>query len=367
MKNLSPEHVASVVPMEQEPNPLDFPYELQLQSPLLEKYRPTFIGSGGNSIVYTIEGHPDIVAKLNFNELLADHEKAHIESHQPASDTLDTTIINELQKSFASEQQRNAALKKYFGKEHMVPARSYIVKLPISARILQQLYYNDMEASALDDVSEVWTVVNIQKKVAAIAEGSHLSMESGYAELNDENELLAHVDTTLYKTVTQNMLHPNTQPVIDVDVVKQFLKTQHPTITRLLEESEHDKHIQDICREIVRKAITYTKETGEILDLFGPDNLVISNNQNIIEYVLPDVVFFTDNMVAETQSSIRTLIEKGEISFEDTLNILNGVNYVRFINSLSHILGLHNYIELLPQDIDDTDIDYLELFRKNLP
>lgn len=326
-------------------------YEIdQVEHDLVSRYQPKFLAKGGEHIVYEVSGHPDVVVKVSTGPLkrVIDWNAEH---GQPI-DSLPAELESRASEYLKEETARYQLLKNYFGADHVPSQKEFLVKVPITQEILNALYEGNPPATT----NEVWSVVMIQKRVEVLNDPERLTIVAGYAE-NDE------VSKDLYDEATEHFVFGK-NPEEKIEKGK-FLELQsHSDLKALLEKTESDERLKELLKELVEKIISYTEETGEIFDLAGQDNIVLSQKDGKWTYVLVDTRYPGEsNMVEKAKIALLKLSVDSEIDEHDKNVLLNIFNFVRTINGLAEQMGVQKRINIVPDGMMQGQLDFLKIIR----
>jgi len=304
-------------------------YEIdQVEHDLVSRYQPKFLAKGGEHIVYEVPEHPDIVVKVSTGPLkkVIDWNAEH---GQPI-DSLPAELESRAREYLKEETARYQLLKKYFGADHVPSQKEFLVKVPITQEILNALY----EGSPPATTNEAWSVVMVQKRVEA---------------LNDQ-------------TTEHFVFGKNAEEKIEKE---KFLEIQsHNDLKALLEKSEGDENLRESLKELLEKIITYTEETGEIFDLAGQDNIVLSQKDGKWTYSLVDTRYPGESkMVEKAKIALLKLSVGSEIDEHEKNVLLNIFNFVRTVNGLAEQMGTQKRINIVPEGMTQEQLDFLKIIR----
>lgn len=322
---------------------------------LIEQFKPQYIARGGEHIVYDIPDHPDIVAKAA-KESVATLIKNNVEQGNPP-DYLGNDERERAERFLQEEASRFKQLRQYFGKEHTLSQKKYLLKLPVTPQILSDLFEGNPPALP----TEAWGMIVIQKRSKALQNTDHLTVVAGYAERQE------NVNQEAYQTQTEQ-LFVNPHEEAEFDQV-EFLGVQgnHNELPTLVQNSNESDELKNSLRDFVQKAVRYTSETGETLDLAGSDNVAVYQQDGKWNYELLDALYpGTKDMVPRTQQALRKLAAGEEIDDGNRNVLMNTINYVRTINGLAKSLGTKHYIDIVPPEAKQAKINYWAEIQKHL-
>ncbi len=315
-----------------------------LEHPTLAKYQPVFMAAGGEHVVYEIPGHPDIVVKAEL------HPTIH-QIRQNARQGLPLDHITEMHKLLARAylQEQTLVQQKMvtaFGREHLPQQKAFLKKVPVSEAILKAAKM----PKEYPGPREVWSMIKVQKREKELAD-DHFTLTFEYAEGRTE-------DPELYRRATKALVWgEESDEEIEVEGRDYYLQAQDQgELFKLLYDSEDDVELREQLAEFTQKAIAYTQNTGEILDLAGEDNVAFVKKGGHWTYRLIDAAAY-GKYAESSQLSLRKLAQGKELSEEEAFGLYNTVNYVRTINGTALFLGLPDRIKIIPPDLQDVEID----------
>lgn len=308
---------------------------------LIERYQPQFLAKGGEHIVYEIPRYPNVVIKADMamtRQIINWNVR-----HDLPIDTLSEVLNRGVQEYLSAEQKRYAQLKKYFGHEHVPAQRKFVVKVPITEKILTALYEGDPPPV---QGHEVQAIVTMQKRAEEVKDPQRLTLVTGYAEedpaLNPEQ----------YQKMTEHLVFgKNPEQKIEKDALLGLQNNKH--LKKLLQTAEKDQNLAETLKEIITKCIAYSEATGETLDLAGKDNLVLAPEQGKWNYKLIDALYPGQATTAEKTKIALLNIGLGQtISGTEQNILLNTFNYIRAVNGLAEHFGLEKRINIVPEAME---------------
>jgi hypothetical protein len=319
---------------------------------VVSKFHPEFLARGGEHVIYSVPDHPDVVIKA-VAETVTRGIRFNTEHGNPP-DFLSEQMKQGAEEYIKKEAARFEQLRSYFGKEHVLAQKKALVKVPVTPAILDELFDHNVPVAT----DEAWAVIAIQKKSQALEDPNRVSVIAGYAEKFE-------VDPEVYKRQTRDLvIKPNESDFNE----KEFLSVQqrHGTI-EMFDKIKSDEGARTVLRDFLEKAITYTSETGEILDLAGRDNVALYQKEGQWSYELLDALYPSDgDMVPQFQQVIAKLAAGQEVKDSERNILLNFVNYARTINGLAKYIGIEQRIDIVPADLKNAEIDYLVEIKQHL-
>ena len=321
-------------------------YDIPLENAdLVSRYRPEFLDRGGDHLVYRIPSHPRVVVKVSWRKI-----KDALYDCYCQGKTSDDAMREHAHLRFSDDiAQKNRDvwnLKRYFGAEHVLSERRYLLRVPVSTELLEELFRNDYQGRVLPEaaksVKEVWTHVAVQTFCKKARDPGRLTFSYG-ASVEDR-----HPPRTLYTLITRQLLTRSAAPFDTAE----FLRLQDGSVGRylsaLLERAIEDSSLADALRDFLLRAIDYANAEGRTLALGGRDNVIFFRRQGSWTYVLMDAMPVPSEpalrcYAAEVTRLARSGAEptKGAVD-----NIIRVLNFVRAVNGSAHALAMETRISL---------------------
>jgi hypothetical protein len=310
----------------------------------VEKYEPTFIARGGDHLVYEAKGHPDTVIKAStfkIKDILEENEEKGL-----APDALTEDTRAALEKEVFGKNAQIRLFREYFGTEHTLSERRYLMQVPISPEIIEEIFKDDhrkREAPlGIEAVRDMWTAAVIQKKAPEIADPNHLGLYFG----NFLEERRIQPEPTDYEKLNDAFLGKDTITPEDLEL---FFRTQDNPKTHaladLLAKAEQDPKLKIAIADFIRKSIRFAKETGNILALAGEDNVVLSEKDGEWNYLLVDAIpLYNEPIYSEAKEAKVRVENEEELLGNDIAFIVRAKNFVRTMNGLAAALGIEDRI-----------------------
>lgn len=301
----------------------------------VSKRRPKFLAAGGERLVYEIPGHPAVVVKVAIRPL--EKTIALNAARGRPLDALPAEWKRRAAKDLRGEVARRRRLIARFGAEQVPAQRDLLAKVPVCGRMARAL-----RKDGPPPPKEAWTVVSVQKRVAALADPQRLRIAAGYAEHGP-------VPEALYVRATEHLVF-GMHPAERIDR-RRFLQIQsHPDLKALLAKAGRDGGLRRAIREWAERTIAHVAATGELFDLAGKDNIVFFRRGGAWTCALVDV---RDPGAPGSLARVRNLLFKlagrREIGAREAVALLNLFNFVRTVNGLAELTGSRERIRLVPE------------------
>jgi len=322
----------------EQPNPYN---QLPTDNEEVVKYQPVFLARGGDHLVYEAAGHPEVVIKVStfkIKDILSDN----VERGLPL-DGLSDEMRTSLEKEVAGKNTQIRQYRKYFGIEHTLSERRYLMKVPVTKELLQAVFHDDWKGRSVpedtDPTLEVWSAVIIQKKAPEIIDPNHLGLYfGGFVE-----ERTNKPDLDEYQRVNEVFIDGSALKQEDLGL---FFKVQDNPDTHALADlilkSKEDSKLKEVVQDFVRTGMNFAKDTGNILALAGQDNVIVYPKEGGWNYVLVDAIPVYNEPVLTLAREAKERSKNGEVlSEKDNAYTLRAENFVRTMNGLAAAVELN--------------------------
>lgn len=323
---------------------------------IVKKYQPKFLARGGEHMVYEIPGHLDVVAKIDINSLrkLLEYRVKNRERGE-APDSIAEADRVKIDEQLRVKRARYEKMREIFGRERVLPERAFFMKVPITDDICEAIFEGRVPNSVkADAATETWAVVKIQRTAPELKNTERFGIVGGYVEQLEP-------DPDAYRRITAALVENDKNAHFTTE---EFRELQGSPLKELLEKAEIDVALRNLLTDFVRRAIRYTNETGELLDLAGFDNVPLWRepdgawNYRLVDALYPGYV--NGGKLELSREALRRAVAGEKLEDEHRYPLLNAVNYVRLVNGLAAYLGEVERIELVPPEARGK-IDYLKL------
>lgn len=293
--------------------------------------------------MYEIPGHPAVVVKVATG-FLKKTIAANAARGRPLA-SLPAAAKRRAKQGLRAEAARHRRLVARFGSGMVPVQKEFLLKIPVAARVARVLRQAGLPAPA-----EAWTVVAVQKRVAALADPRRLRIATGYAEHGP-------VPAALYVRATEQLVFGK-RPAARIGR-RRFLQVQaHPDLKALLEKAGRDRGLRRAVRDWAERTIAHVEAAGEIFDLAGKDNIVFSRRGGAWACALVDVRYpGAPGLIARTRDLLFGPAGRRRIGARETTALLNLFNFVRTVNGLAELAGSRRRIRLVPEGADPEQVD----------
>jgi hypothetical protein len=232
------------------------------------------IGIGAEKIVFETPGSKRKIIKVSINEVMfALAKKLGLVPENLERNYLLSSII-------AEHKIIEEALKEVFGEEHLLRNGVFKAKIPVAKNVVIELFKNsrmgEIVSNMLDNMEDN-TIFEVEALVETQTKAEELSDPEKYKTRDFNTDLIISDEFRGAKDIPQALA-----------LAEQMINE------RFLADFDEDlkgvKYVE-IIREILTKIIQFTKRTGQMLDIFGPNNITIFTKEDgSLNYHLPDVI-----------------------------------------------------------------------------
>ncbi len=286
-----------------------------IEDDLLIKYKPEYLGYGGEHVVFEIPEHPNVVVKVSF-ESIAECLNWQRGLKGTAKDFANNPDVQrELNYRIDMANVVYREILKYFPREH-VPLQRYVTfTVSITPKLIEELardYYKREVVVADDDFpAAVHVVAMVQEKsTEAKSDDVESLFECGYVVATEENQ--EQIDKLLFPVITE-------------------------------QKSQEETSRQNTAQvDFVKRAIIYTKDTGRILDIAGTNNVILIQTPSGQSYKLIDAIY-PAHWIETYNNFINFMKEAAKNDFccdlgkiqQNSSVVINVVDYVYKINRVA--------------------------------
>ncbi len=310
----------------------------------LDAYHPHWIAQGGEHAVFNLPDHPNLVAKLNLFLL-----QSALEGDQAELGWTDRQKADYQRQ----EQFRLNELRDFFGGHHVPPTKRFLLEVPITQELLEMLHVSE-PIDALPERS--LQMVQIQKRLEIPPPSNNkCGVGSNYAEFTTGDQaLLSKANEALV------YVNPDSPQLSEQEFCELYPNLQH-----LVELSTTDSALRESLSEFLQKAIKFSQETGEALDLVGSDNIFFTKQpEGNWDYTMPDALSGRPGVVDIAREQFQELATTRRWDPEESIAILNAVNYTRIVNWLAEHVGISDRLKILPSTFRLSNVDIEKLMPK---
>lgn len=306
---------------------------------LLEYYDPKRMEAGIENIVFGTKANEDVVIKVSgmvTREIVhnAMREGLHINE-------ISEKKKEEILERIKADKERQRTLKNFFGKEHILPSRASLKKVPVSKEMLEEMLKRKLPR----EVPSLWTIVTVQKRSRGLSpevpDEQKFSLTASYPEASEHRP-------EAYDEVTKAfVLNPDSSNGSGVSPEMFALIEKNEQLQVLISMASENKNLKATLQDFITKAIAYSDATGEIIDVAGKNNVTLFQENGKWNYEFIDHLHPDKNILTHTREILAKKDE--ELTDYEKSIVVNAVHYIRFINGLATFLDVPQRIQLLAQ------------------
>lgn len=283
------------------------------------------MGKGGEHVVFEDVRFPNYVLKVDFIESLP-----VLYAYARGEEALEKEV-GRLREKAASHGLRLARLQSYFP-VGSVPLELVAVKnVPLNEDVVKALLRDrNIEVPQhlvvpknMDVLCTLQHKINVDKKAC-------VDVYSSYAELNRTILL------EFYLEGHRLLAAPDAVGPVDYAARRKIILYMYPSLRLALERMDTDPDIKGALGDYVRRAMRYSVDTGEIIDMAGGGNVLLHKDDDgqwspfLMDALSPPEL----NLDLVRQAA--AMIKHGQgMDVRTRANALNVINYVRFANALA--------------------------------
>jgi len=329
--------------------PADLTQALELLVPL--EHLPELMAKGGEHLVFTFEEekpgtgekrHPNIVYKVNFAQT-ADALKEFIADagHQPEEDRL-RQAEQRLKQEVGTRRRNVQQLRSYFGKDAVPAEQTMVRRLPISFEAVRALK-KPIVAPKKNLPPEFPMLVTVQRKMPEF--DAKISLSGYYLEMNfrldedrDENKEYFRRQKQFYAlcylVFVEQRLPKDAEEWTGADL-DRLIAQMYPELQGLMQKD--DPALLDELADLVERMRRYSEETGNVLDLAAPGNVLLTEKDERWRPMMPDAILPNECTFDEARlyaNYFKRLPPDKHLDYRTVIVLMNALNTVRVINAL---------------------------------
>ena len=239
------------------------------KSESLEKFDLNFVGIGAENVCFETKGSTKKLVKVNIDILKRKiMDIVNNKDRNSSFKEYQTELMNE-----NIEQEKT--IIEIFGDEHVLKNGYFHSKIPLDKELILQIMGKTFEYFITGKITDKNYETEMIMQTQIIAE--ELKNPNVYQTEDYSTDLITHDDFRNSKNIEEG-LHK-----IENIVNKEFID--------LMKEKIKENKFSKIIKEITEKIIAYTKKTGQMIDIFGPNNITLFiNKDGNADYHLIDVL-----------------------------------------------------------------------------
>ena len=311
---------------------VDFGYKLVMRASDNCRVLPHILhllGKGGEHIVFEDIRFPNYILKVDFIESLP-----MLYSFAKGDDAVERAR-QKLEATAAMHEDRIKRLKSYFDIDSVPLEKVFVKELPLEeGLVLAIMKDRNLEIPEKLIVPEsLPALCTIQHKINLPK--NRVDIYSSYAELNRTILLDYYIDGH------RLLLGSHAMGPVDIESREKIIRYIYPSLKKIITLVHADPNFAAALGDYTRRAMQYSVDTNEIIDMAGGGNVVFIKNQNqswspfLMDALSPPALNF--DLINATALKIKHNIE---VDIHTKANVLNVINYIRFCNALAIISGI---------------------------
>lgn len=308
--------------------------------PVVELAKPEFMGEGGEHIVFSLGDHPEVVAKVDRDAIIHALRNREVEPAQIESD-------------LHRERTAIEQMREYFG-EAVLKEQPVFMTVPLDTKALHAII-GDEHPDLPEGIQEIPALVRLQDRLPERPKGTHdLSPRFRYLEIQRQG-----ISTEEYERFL----------TIDEKNAEDYLKGMCPNFFAALHKEPRDDKLIRVVRDFVGKTSSYVRETGEMLDLAGPGNIVFLHDQDREgkdqwRLLMPDARYPARGRWDQAHEAMDVFIRAGALPKDSANFVMNALNFQRFMNAVAIVVGAPERLSLTRESLAGRGAELLAKIRE---
>jgi hypothetical protein len=342
-------------------------YEDLPESELVKRYKPIYVGEGGENLVFRAAARKRGKTKLESFEVVIKAEKealADTISYNIENETdpdLESIRVDEIREGRLKNIQKSFRNLKQVFKGHVLPQRYFMMKVPVNRAVMDSLdTISQSQGFTLPaEIPESgWTIVSIQKSAEGMEDEKRLGVGGANMERSLAARLLPGKDPMfreVYKEVTDNLMNTElAEKSQDQDIEKLIPTLFYGSgVHELMSRADRDPHLWEVLSDFQKKAVEFSEKDGRILDFASKENIIFHRDKKDGHwtYTIIDPFYsFEDNVLERAREALIRWDAGFPLEHGDYNLITQAVNFTRVVNALGVKLGTGVYVDFLPAD-----------------
>lgn len=304
-----------------------------------QKHWPYLLAKGGENLVFSFDDPrlQGIVYKANYFESLP-MLSAWYEGEEAIERKIES-MREEMDERTAKLNQ----LRDYFGFNAVPPQRYVIKKLPVTLALIAALKAEHM-IQGMDLPKELPVWVCVQRKIKK-PEARTFSLNGNYPESKSKlGKKWSQQDIEIYDSAHE-VLFGGPLGEADRPTQEKWVLYEYPELLPLWQASIGDPAFKQALQDIVRKLVKYTKETGELLELAGAENMILLKEKEGWNIKFLDALPLKDVNLERLKEVGEKMKDGRSLTLQQRYLAMNGLNTLRYINALALIAEVPERLE----------------------
>lgn len=305
---------------------------------LLEpKHEPQLFAKGGEHLVLRLK-HGGSVVKVNYLESQPMYE-ALLNNDRGAMDA----SLRRMQERRRRYLEKIKVLEQYFGRNAVPRQRVLIAEVPVSAAVANGLGQG-LEAPDAGGPRSMPAWIAVQRELD-LDPARTVSLGGYYLE----DAVLASrepADIVRYGKVHDILLGPPPTSETERERQTQEVVGLFDDLEKVVKRLERDPGFKPALQQAVRKMISYSSETQEVLDVAGLDNIVLSKDGDDWSLKMPDALSAFECTYGDLRQSAKKLYRGEELDNHEETKAYYAMNTLRVINALALLADIQERLRI---------------------
>ena len=307
--------------------------------PLIGHYKPEFLGEGAEHAVFEIAGHPNIVAKIRTGEGAQIIRYNHENAMPP--DMLDEKVKKDIERIMKEDEGRFLLLKEYFP-DSFLNERQTVMQIPMTNELAKTLFGQTIPAFERLDSYTIPMRVRFQERIPQGAQKPEATdLKFRYLERRP-------ISAGMYERLSG---------VLDGKITGEEYFSSYEEGEKMIKTLRENDGAKKALRDFVKRAIEYSEDTGEALDLAGQHNVILFDDKGTWRVILPDGMYPQKDLWSDAREVAEAYTTHHDLNSHDANVLMNGMNYARTINALADVVGIKERLFISRGTIPGTAMD----------
>jgi len=232
------------------------------------------------------------------------------------------------------KSKRYFALREFFGKAAVLDISVTAQKFPLTAGIVFEVCKEVLSRFP----SEITTPVLEQRYLNSLGADGTLSFSSGYLED------IAEVSDEQYARLTEALLSGGSSVSVEEEFETFYGRRGCEALFAALRSNQGTRRAM---LDFLRRAIAYSRETRETLDIAGQGNVVFVLDSREHRVFLPDALAPGEgNSITAAVDVLNAFASGATVTRRERFLVFNVLHYVRLINGVCALVGLDERVSM---------------------
>lgn len=245
-----------------------------IESEAFQKHGLRYVGIGAEKIVFETDGSDKKLIKIDL-DTLRNKILSYFDSHHEYAIAV-SLDEKELKKEYQAQEQ---AIGEVFGREHVLEKGFFRYKIPITKELVSATM-GESGSKIIKKLDEMASIPEIEMIVETQLIAEELKNPAERHVMDLSIPLVRYDSFVNSKNIQEGLSKIEDKIDRNMKIYKEQLLNSDPYV--------------EVEKEIIKNIIKYTKATGQIMDIFGPNNITIfldkdSNEPNfhLLDVIMP--------------------------------------------------------------------------------